>query len=443
MSRDIPTPGAPLWRHRAFLHLWAAQSLSAFGSRITRTAIPIIAISTLAVTPGQAALLSALGFAPILVAGLFGGGYVERARKVRLMVMLDLVRFALVMAIPVAFALGVQSFWLLLVLSMLISLAGALFQNADVSILPRIVSDDQLVDANGKLQATESIAELSGPGVAGVLIDLVTAPVAVILDAFTFLWSAFWLRGVARHAPQADARSLESGPRPHPLQELRDDFAIGAAAVLDRPALRALVIGQALFYVSAGFAFGLYMLFALRNLGLGPGVLGLIISMGGLSALGGALLARRLATWLGFGPAIVATFAIGMVGNALLLPAVFRPEWGAPLLIAQQLLSDGAFMAHMILAASLRQKLLPADTIARANGFFQAMGGFGMLGATLVGGAAAEAFGVGLAVVIGSATALVAILPMLSPALLALRREPEAETASREREAGEPAQGTL
>jgi MFS family permease len=194
---------------------------------------------------------------------------------------------------------------------------------------------------------------------------------------------------------------------------------------MQRAPLRALLFATMAFYVSAGFFFGLYMLFALRDLGLSASLVGVIISMGGVSALGGALLARTLSRWLGFGPAIVVTFAGGMVGSALLLPAAFFPQYGAPLLFVQQLLSDGAFMAHMILATSLRQKLLPESEIARANGLFQAIGGFGMLVTTLAAGLIAEAVGVRTGVMIGGATALLAILPLLSPALLSIRDEPD------------------
>jgi predicted MFS family arabinose efflux permease len=405
------------------MRLWAAQSLSAFGNRITRTALPIIAISMLASTPAETAMLSALGFAPVIVAGLVGGGYVERARKVHLMVTMDLLRFVLVMTIPIAFALGVKSFWLLVLISMAVSATSALFQNADTSILPRLVGKGDIVDANQKLQTTESIAELAGPGIAGILVDMLTAPVAVIVDAVTFLWSAFWLSGVARRAPEADAPGEPAAAEQSAWRTLIDDIVVGFRAVMAKPALRALLYATVAFYVSAGFFFGLYMLFALRTLGLSASMLGIIVSMGGVSGLAGALLARRLSKWLGFGPAIVVTFAAGMLATGLLLPAAIWPEAGAPLLFAQQLLSDGFFMAHMILATSLRQKLLAENEIARANGLFQAIGGFGLTVTTLLAGLIAEVIGVAYAVMLGAVCALLAMFPLLSPALLGIRDE--------------------
>jgi hypothetical protein len=424
------------------MRLWAAQSLSAFGNRITRTALPIIAISMLASTPAETAMLSALGFAPVIVAGLVGGGYVERARKVRLMVTMDLLRFVLVMTIPIAFALGVKSFWLLVLISMAVSAASAIFQNADTSVLPRLIGRDQLVDANQKLQTTESIAELAGPGIAGILVDLLTAPIAVIVDAVTFLWSAFWLSGVARCAPNANASEADAPGEPaggaqSGWQTLKDDIVVGFRAVMAQSALRALLYATMAFYVSAGFFFGLYMLFALRTLGLSASLVGIIVSMGGVSGLAGALLARRLSAWLGFGPAIVVTFAAGMLATGLLLPAAIWPKAGAPLLFAQQLLSDGFFMAHMILATSLRQKLLAESEIARANGLFQAIGGIGLTVTTLLAGVIAEIIGVGYAVMLGAVFALFAMFPLLSPALLGVRDE------GGDPAAGEPAEVVL
>jgi hypothetical protein len=133
---------APLCRHANFNRLWAAQILSAFGSRITRTAIPIMAVTILMVSPWEADVLSALSYAPVVAAGLFGSGFVERANKTRLMVAIDLVRFAFVIAAPLAWYFGLLSFPLLCVLAAGVGGASALFQNADVAILPRLVGKD-------------------------------------------------------------------------------------------------------------------------------------------------------------------------------------------------------------------------------------------------------------------------------------------------------------
>ncbi len=415
-----------MWGHANFNRLWAAQILSAFGSRITRTAIPIIAVSALAVSPWQAAVLSALTYAPYVIAGALGGGYVERANKTRLMMAMDLFRFVIVIAAPVAWWFNLLNFPLLCLLAALAGMASALFQNADVSILPRLVGKDHLVAANSRLQATESIAELTGPGIAGVLIDLLTAPIAMIVDAFTFIWSAFWLWRI----PKADTQPLaeadaKAGPRAPLMQTLRDDIVVGFRAIAQCPPMRAIITATAFWYISAGFFFATLMVFLLRDLGLSPSVLGVIISVGGLSALLGSLMARRLAKMVGYGPALVLSFCISTLGLLMLIPAAAFKAWAIPFLVAQQFLGDFGIMIFTVLAVSLQQKLLPEDQLARANGFNQVVNGAGMTVSILAAGWIAETIGVSNTVMLGSGIAVLGIGPLLTRHLLSIREEPE------------------
>lgn len=416
---------SPLWGNANFNRLWSAQILSAFGSRITRTAIPIIAVGALAVTPWEAAVLSALTYAPYVVAGALGGGFVERSNKTRLMVAMDLCRFSVVIATPLAWYFNLLSFPLLCVLAALAGAASALFQNADVAILPRLVGKAHLVDANSRLQATESLAELTGPGMAGVLIDLLTAPVAMIVDAFTFIWSALWLWRIPKAATAAVEEPAPKGPKPSMLATLRDDIVVGFSAIAKRPPVRAIVTATAFWYVSAGFFFATFMLFMMRVLGLTPGVIGIIISVGGASALLGSLTGRMLARAVGYGPAITVAFCISVVGLLMLIPAAAFREWAIVFLVAQQFFGDFGMMMFTILAVSLQQKLLPEDQLARANGFNQVVAGGGMTVSILIAGGIAEAIGVTNTIIVGALIGTVGILPLLSPHLLGIREAPK------------------
>jgi MFS family permease len=421
---------SPLWRHASFNRLWAAQALSAFGNRITRTAIPIIAVTVLAAGPVEAAVLAAISFAPIILAGLFGSGFVERSNKLRLMVALDLLRFALVLSVPIAWYFHLLSFPLLCVLAAVTGLASALFANADVSILPRVVGKDQIVEANSRLQSTESIAELTGPGAAGLLIDLLTAPIAMLADALTFLWSAFWLWRIPKEVGQApEAAKAESLEQESPLTTLRRDIVVGFRAIAHRRPLIATSVSLGVFYLTAGAFGALYTLFMLRELGLTPGIMGAIISVGGASALLGSLTARPLARRVGFGPAIVLGFGIAMGGMLMLIPAAYAGGWAPAFLVAQQLFGDAGFMIFMILSTSLSQKLLPEHEIARANGFNQIVAGVAMAASILGAGLIAEVIGVRTTVVLASGLGVLGIVPLLTPALLRMREEPAAETA--------------
>jgi len=419
---------SPLWRHASFNRLWAAQALSAFGNRITRTALPIIAVTILSAGPVEAAILAALSLAPVILSGLFGGGFVERSNKLRLMVAMDLIRFTAVIAAPIAWYFQALSFPLLCILAAVCGLASALFANADVSILPRLVGKDQLVEANSRLQSTESIAELTGPGVAGVLIDLLTAPVAIIVDAMTFLWSAFWLFRIPKEAGSASelakVETMEQAARPSAIAALRDDFVIGFRAIAQRPPLIATALSVGVFYLTAGAFGALYTIFMLRDLGLSPSFMGIIISVGGASALLGSLTARPLAKRVGFGPAIVLGFAIALTGMLMLIPAAYAGPWSPVFMVAQQLFGDAGFMIFVILSTSLSQKLLPEHEIARANAFNQVISGIAMTASIVGAGAIAEAIGVRTTIVWASALGALGLVPLLTPALLRMREEP-------------------
>ena len=422
---DFLRRSSPLWGNANFNRLWTAQILSAFGSRITRTAIPIIAVGALAVTPWEAALLSALSYAPYMLAGALGGGFVERASKTRLMVALDLLRFVIVIAAPLAWYFNLLNFWMLCGLAAATGAASALFQNADVAVLPRLVSKDQLVNANSRLQATESLAELTGPGAAGLLIAVLTAPVAMIVDALTFIWSAFWLWKIPRDATSAVEEPFASaGPKPAMLDTLREDIVVGFRAIAGCPPMRAIIAATAFWYVSAGFFFATFMLFLMRDLGMSPAVIGIIISVGGVSALLGSLMARPMAKAVGYGPAIVLAFCISVAGLLMLIPAAAFKEGSIVFLVAQQFLGDFGMMIFTILAVSLQQKLLPENQLARANGFNQVVNGAGMTVAILIAGLIAQSIGVTNTIMIGAGIALVGVLPLLTRHLFSIREEP-------------------
>ncbi|MEZ6030110.1 MAG: MFS transporter [Hyphomonadaceae bacterium] len=414
---------SPLWGNASFNRLWAAQTLSAFGSRITRTAMPIIAVGVLSASPWEAAVLAAFTYAPYVLTGLLLGGYVERTNKTRLMIATDLVRFVVVLATPVAWLGGWLSFPLLCVLAALAGAASALFGNADNAVLPRLVPEDQLVDANARLQATESLAELGGPGVAGVLIDLVTAPIAMVVDALTFLWSAFWLWRIPR--AQTQPAPTEPGETIPVLRRLRLDIAIGFLAIWRCRPMRAIITATFVWYVSAGFFFATFTIFMLRDLGMSPSLMGIIISVGGVSALAGSLLAGPMARAFGQGPAILLAFVMSTCGTLMLIPAAMIREWSTLFMVLQQTLGDSGLMVFTILAVSLQQRLLPEDQLARANGFNQVVNGVGMTGSILLAGWIAETAGVVNTVIGGACISAVAILPLLTRHLLDMKEKPK------------------
>lgn len=384
----------PLWRHRDFVRLWAAQTVSAFGSRITRVGLPIIAIASLGVPDSQIGVLAALQFAPGVVLAVFAGGVVERSRKRWLMVAADVARAALVASIAIAWWADALTMAHVIVVGAGVGALTALFIISDRAYLPVLIGKRQLADGNAKLEITESIAEIGGPASAGVLIDAIGAPLAMLADAASYLWSAVFLGLI---------RTREPAPPPDAPRgfNARRDLAAGLRAIFAHRELRAVVLAHVVWSISGGFFMTLYTPYALRVLGLTPSTLGAMVAVGGVGALIGATLANRLARRFGFGRTIIAVAAIS-VACQLFIP-IARGPYPVILafLVAHQLLSDGFSVIFMIHAVTLRQTVLPDTVLGRANAAVHVVTTAVIPLAALAAGALADVLGTRTAVWIG------------------------------------------
>lgn len=390
-------PGAPpasLWRHPDFLRLWAAQAISAYGSRITRTALPIIAVKTLGEPESMLGVLAALQFAPGVALAVFAGGVVDRSRKRRVLIAADLVRAALVASLTLAWALGALSMLHVLLVGAGVGAASAVFQIADVAYLPALVGRGQLAEGNARLEATEAVAEITGPGSGGALISALGAPLAVALDAASYVWSALWLARI--RAPEPSPPAPASAPR-----RRGDDLRVGLRAVFGHPQVRPLVVGHMLWAVSGGFFMSLYALFCLRELRLSETAYGVIVAVGGIGALGGAVVSRALVRRLGLGPALLVASTLSLACG-LFIPLAAGP---APavigLLVAHQLFGDGFSVAYTVQAVTLRQTVLPRDVLGRANAAIYVCTSGLVPVAALAAGAIAQLAGIRAAVWVG------------------------------------------
>lgn len=416
---------------RNFSRLWAAQTTSALGSRLTRTALPVLAVLTIEASPTELGILAALSTAPGAVVGLLSGGAIDRTRKRRLLIAADLARLLLLLTIPLAAWSGWLSMGQLYVVAAIAGCATTLFQIADNTYLPALVKREQLVAANTRLESTEAVAEIVGPGLAGILIEIITAPLTIVIDALTYLVSAIMLSriDIDESLPAArDKRSL--------LASIARDIAEGAAAVWSVPMVRSIFLVEAVMSLYGGFFFALYMLFTLDTLDLPAGVVGIIISMGGVGALFGAAIVARLPRSRRAAPVLFVLLSLALVGE-MLIPLASGELWLVlALLLSHQLIGDGFGAAFHIIAVSLRQALIPPDRLGRANAFFQAtMSGLTPIGA-LVAGALAAVIGVREAIWVGVVigfTAPLLLVPRLRSAVVTI-----AATSVTDAEGGEP-----
>ncbi len=378
-------PSNTLRGNADFVKLWSAQAVSAFGARITREGLPMAAVLMLGASPGQIGVLAALTRGPALVVGLMAGGMVDRSRRRGLMIAMDLVRVALLVTIPLAAWLHWLSMAHLYLAAALVGAASVLFEIADHAYLPSVVEPPDIMIANARLSATDSVAEVAGPALAGVLFQWLGGPYAIALNAMTYLASAGFLGGIGKREPKPEVGQKSRWGR---------DIVDGLRGTLDEPCVAPLLFMEGSNALFGAFFSALYVLFALRVVGLNTALLGLTVACGGVGALAGAFIAPRLARTIGVGPAIAASAVAAALSMFLIPLAPSSRTGGMGFLICAQLLGDALWVTAGILASSLRQVLLPQAVLGRVAATFQAVaGGLGVIGA-LLGGSLGGTIGV-------------------------------------------------
>jgi MFS family permease len=393
-----------LWHHPDFVKLWAGHTISRFGSEISLLAIPLTAALVLDASPVQMGLLGAFEFTPFLLLSLFAGVWVDRMRRQPILIVADIGRALLLGSIPLAAVIGVLRIEQLYLVGLLTGALTVFFDVADMAYLPVLVSREHLVEGNSKLEMSRSVAQIVGPGVAGVLVQLVTAPIAVLVDGASFLASAVCLLFIRASEP-APVRHAD-GTGSSMWTELRE----GLAVVLHNPLLRSIAgcTGSGNLIMNAMLA--VYVLYLTRELAIGPALLGIIYTVAGPGALLGAVLAGKLATRFGLGTTIIgSSFAFAI--SALLVPLA-----GGPTVVVVGILMLAMFIGgvcgpvYNINQVSLRQAITPDRLQGRMNASMRfIVWGTIPIGA-LLGGALGEWLGLWPTLVL---TGLCSLLPPL------------------------------
>ncbi len=389
-----------VWRERDFIRLWAATTASMFGSFVTRTALPFAAILVLGAGAGEVAILRSAELVAGLALGLIAGAWVDRLRRRPILIWADLGRAVLLGTIPVAFAFGALTLVQLVVVAFGAAILTTFFDMADRAFLPTVIGRERLVEANATLTGSSSAAEFVGFGVSGWLIQILTAPIAIAVDAVSFLVSAVLLGGI---------RAGEPPPRPPEQQpSVVNEIREGLRLTLRDPILRPLALADA---AVAGFwgVFGaVYLVFA-TEIGFQPGVIGLIAAIGGLSSLAGATLAGRAVRRLGVARFFIGTMVLVTIGNAFIALTPDASIVGLACLLAQQLLSDSSLTAFDVVAVSIRQATVDDRELGRVVASFHTLAMATMLLGTVIGGLVAELVGVRAALVVAASGGPVAI----------------------------------
>jgi MFS family permease len=405
---------AGLWRHGDFMRLWTAQTISQFGTQVTLLALPIAAIVVVDASAFEVALLAALEWTPWLLFSLPVGAWVDRVRRRPVLVAADFGRALVLVSVPLAYAADVLTIWQLYAVGFATGVLTVFFDVAYQSYLPSLVERSQLQEGNSKLEISRSGAQLAGPGFAGVLVDLVTAPVAVLADAVSFVVSAVFL-GAIRRQEEPVRRAEES--------RLRTEIVDGLRYVLTHPILRPSMAFVAVSNFFGSVMFSILLVYAVRELDLGPAAIGFVFGLGNVGFLVGAALSSRVSAWLGVGPTLVA--AAALVGWPLLLIPLAPRDVALPVFVAAFGLASFAGVIYNVVGLSLMQAITPDRLLGRMNASRRfVVWGTIPLG-SLTGGVLASVIGLRETLFVGAIGASVAFVPVLFSPIRSIDRIPE------------------
>ena len=415
-----PAPATPsVVRNPDFVRLWIAETISMFGTRISLLALPLVAVVLLEATPFEVALLGTIEFLPFILFSLPAGAWVDRLRRRPILIAGDIGRAVALISIPVAYLVGGLTIWQLYVVGFVAGTLTVLFDVAYQSYLPSLVERDQLVDGNGKLEISRTLAQTAGPALGGGLIGLITAPLAIVVDAISYVLSAVFVWLIRRPEPTPDPHVDEHGRRRGGLvSEVRG----GLRYVLGNPYLRGIAACTATSNFFTNVAGATLIVYAVRVLELSPAAIGLAFGLGNIGALVGAVTADRIRRTLGLGRTMIVAVAIG--GPAMLCVALATPATAIPLLVASGLLMGFGSVVYNISQVSFRQAITPLPMQGRMNATMRfIVWGTIPIGA-IIGGAIATAVSIPAAIWIGAVGSFLAVIPLLITPVRRLRDMP-------------------
>ncbi|MBA2717636.1 MAG: MFS transporter [Chloroflexi bacterium] len=438
-------PRRSLFHHPNYRKLWAAATISLFGTQLSLIAIPYIAAVLLKASPGEVGLLTTIEFLPFLLFTLPAGVWVDRFQKRLIMVGGDVGRAVLLLSIPVAYGLNALTMWQLYVVGFGMGMMTVLFDVADQSYLPTILERDELIEGNSKLQISQSSAQILGQPLGGGVVALVNAPAALLLDAISYLGSAgliLWIRetrrraiGAARPLDPAAAIAASEADEAGPGEAGGVSVAVEAAAAeteavaqaAEAPGMRSQIM-DGLRYIGrheylaniaattatsnlfGNIGMAIFPVYVYRELQMSPAAVGTVGGLGGVGVLLGALIASRVQRRLGVGRTIVLTSLL--FGPVNLLIPLATPSVALLFLSAAIFFASVNNVIYNVSQVSLRQAITPDHFLGRMNATMRFLVWGGIPIGSLIGAALSEIVGVRTTIWISAILGLFAFLPV-------------------------------
>ena len=414
-----PAPGPRLLRHPDFLKLWTAETVSVFGSQVTLLALPLVAATILNVTPFEFGLLGTIEFLPFILLSLPAGVWVDRLRRRPILIIGDLGRALALSSIPIAFYFDVLTIWQLYFVGFITGCLTVFFDVAYQSYLPSLVERDQLVEGNSKLEITRSASQIAGPGLAGLLIGLVRAPFAILIDALSFVVSAIFVFWIRKPEPPVVVHSEAAGPRP----SMRTEIAGGLRYVTGHRWLRSIAATTGTSNLFGNVGQAVLLLWLVREHEFTPQQLGFAFSIGSFGFLAAAVTTGRIANRLGVGR----TLALSSLGFSLAgLPIILAPPDLLFLAVSLSILLGGyCSVAWNINQISLRQAITPLGMQGKMNATMRFIVWGGIPLGNLVGGFLGGIIGLYPTLVVSAIGSLTAFLPVVLSEVRKLKTMPE------------------
>jgi MFS family permease len=416
MSDDRPG----LLRDPEFLKFWGGQSVSLLGTQFTLLALPIAAAVTLRATPAQMGVLAALGFAPGLLLSLAAGVWLDRTRRRPVLVVTQAFSAVLLATVPLAAAARVLTIGQLFAVAFLAGSAMVVFGVAQASFLPALVGRARLVEANARYQMSMTVAGLLGPGLAGAAVQLLTAPLAIAVDATSFLVGAVtaaWIR--------VDEPAVARSPRRHAVREAAEGLVLLWRQPLVRGITGTLLIANA----GGSMASAVVVLLFVGQIGLTPAQFGLGFVASSLSSLAGSVLIRPLQRRAGLGPVMVLATVLVAAGTLIRAGAAFTAQPVTfPLLVAGGLVSGFGLMTYNVPQQAIRQAVMPDRMLGRTAAGVSLAVYAGSVVAALAGGLLGQVAGLRWTLVAATAITVLSVLPTALGPLRSLRDVPAGQS---------------
>jgi MFS family permease len=406
-----------LRENRSFRTFFAGQSVSLLGDQITLIALPLVAVLVLDASPAQMGYLAAAALLPNLLFSLHAGAWVDRrGRRRQTMIAADLARAALLLSVPVAYWLDVLTFAQLYVVGFLTGLASVFFFVSYTTLFVSLVPRERYVEANSLLNGSRAASFVAGVSLGGLLVQILTAPAALVADSASFVYSALALSRIRPVEPPTEVAE-------------RGHLVAGLRYVFGSPTMRSALGATATINFFNFLFFALFVLYATRYLHVKPGLLGVVLGAGAVGSLIGAVLTGRIIRRVGVGPA----FMIGCVlfpAPLLLVPLAGgdQPRWVVlGCLFLAEFGSGFGVMMLDISAGAISAALVPDRLRARVSGSYNVVNyGVRPVGAFL-GGVLGSAIGVRETLWIAAIGALAGVVWLLPSPIPALKELPEAD----------------